>query len=112
MAVGDITRKKLFQGGLSTSVLAKYTCPANTQAQITEIWLDNQNTTTVRNVALYAHGTASTNRLTGKIVLSPGTGFNLSDNKIILGAGEVLALSQDVGTDVICTIYGLEEVIS
>lgn len=111
MAIGDVTLKKLYQGALSTSVVAKYTCPAGTQAQVTDIWLDNQNATTVRNVALYAHGTASTNRLAGKIALSPGTGLVISDNKIILGASEVLSLSQDVGTDVIATIYGYEEVI-
>lgn len=112
MAIGDTKLKKLFQGPLSTAVAAKYTCPAGKQAHVTDIWLDNQNTTTVRNVALYAHGTAATNRLTGKIVLSPGTGFVISDNKIIIEAGEVLALAQDIGTDVVCTIYGYEEDIA
>jgi hypothetical protein len=36
----------------------------------------------------------------------------LSDNKIVLGAGEVLAMKQDTGTDVVVTVYGYEEQIS
>ena len=109
MALGDTVLKKLFQGPLSAAVAAKYTCPVGKQAHVTDIWLDNQNTTTVRNVALYAHGITSANRLTGKIVLSPGTGLVISDNKIILNANEVLAVSQDIGTDVVATVYGYEE---
>lgn len=109
MAVGDIALKKLFQGLLSTAVAAKYTTPTGKQAQILSIWLDNQNTTLGRKVALYAHGTASTNRLMNNIIINPLTGEVISDINIILNAGEVLALSQDLGTDVNCTIYGIEE---
>lgn len=112
MAVGDVTLKKLFQGALSTSLAAKYTTPTKTQTQVTDIWLDNQNTTTTRFVKLHAHGTATTNRLVGKIQIRAGESVNISQGRIVLNAGEVLALAQDVGTDVVCTVYGIEEVIA
>lgn len=112
MAIGDVAPKKLFQAALSTSVTAKYTCPANNQAQVIEIYLDNQNTTTVRYVSLYAHGTAAGNRLINKIKLKANQSKCMSDAKIILAAGEVLAMVQDTGTDVIATGYGYEEVIA
>lgn len=112
MAIGDVTLKKLFQGALSTTVTALYTVPANKQAQIVEIWVDNQNTTTDRLIDIHAHGTALTNRLNHKIPVTKDTGITISDNKIILAAGEVIAMKQDVGTDVVVTIYGIEEVIA
>ena len=112
MAIGDVTPKKLYQGALSATVTAKYTVPANTRTQIIEIWIDNQNTTTDRKVNIYAHGTASTNRLNHNIPVTKDTGITISDNKIVLAAGEVLAMSQNTGTDVVVTIYGIEEVIA
>ena len=112
MAIGDVTPKKLFQGPLSAAVTPKYTCPANNRAQVLEIYLDNQNTTTVRYVSIYAHGTATGNRLINKIKLKAATTKGIADAKIVLAAGEVLALLQDVGTDVVATGYGYEEVIA
>lgn len=112
MAIGDVTLKKLFQGALSTIVTALYTVPATKQTQIIEMWVDNQNVTTDRKVNLYAHGTATTNRLSHNIPITKDTGISISDNKIILIAGEVFAMSQDIGTDVVVTIYGIEEVIA
>ena len=112
MAIGDVTPKKLFQSALSTSVTGKYTCPANNRAQVVEIYLDNQNTTTVRYVSIYAHGTAAGNRLVNKIKLKAATTKGIADAKIVLAAGEVLAMVQDVGADVIATGYGYEEVIA
>ena len=112
MAIGDVTPKKLFQGPLSAAVTPKYTCPANNRAQVLEIYLDNQNTTTVRYVSIYAHGTAAGHRLINRIKLKANQSICVSDAKIILNAGEVLAMVQDVGTDVIATGYGYEEVIA
>lgn len=111
MAIGDRIAKKLFQGAISTVVTARYTTPANTRTQIVEIWVDNQNTTTDRKVNLFAHGTTATNRLSHNIPVLKDTGINIAENKIVLTAGEVLALSQDVGTDVVVTIYGIEEAL-
>jgi len=111
MAVGDVTPKRLAQVALSTTATARYTCPASTIAQITEIWLANTNTTTVRKVSLYAHGTATTNTLIHEIEI-PAKGTVIIDNaKIVLTASQVLAAKQDVGTDVILTAYGIEEAV-
>lgn len=112
MAIGDVLPKKLFQGALSTVVTALYTVPVNYRAQIIEIWADNQSTTTDRLIDIHAHGTATTNRLNHKIPVTKDTGITISDNKIVLAVGEVLAMKQDTGTDVIVTIYGYEEQIS
>ncbi len=112
MAIGDVTPKKLFQDAISATVTAKYTCPASNRAQVIEIYLDNQNTTTVRYVSIYAHGTAAGNRLVNNIKLNANQSKCVSDAKIILAAGEVLAMVQDVGTDVVATGYGYEEVIA
>lgn len=112
MAIGDVTPKKLFQSALSTSVTAKYTCPANNRAQVIEIYLDNQSTTTVQYVSIYAHGTATGNRLVNNIKLKANQSKCVSDAKIILAAGEVLAMVQDFGTGVVATGYGYEEVVS
>ncbi|MGH4123796.1 MAG: hypothetical protein ACREV6_12795 [Clostridium sp.] len=112
MAIGDATPKKLYQGALSATVTAKYTTPANIRTQIVEIWADNQNTTTDRKINMYAHGLASANRLSHNIPITKDTGVSISDNKIILNAGEVFAMSQDIGNDCVVTIYGIEEVIA
>lgn len=112
MAIGDVTLKKLAQVYLGTTVAAVYTTPANMRTQIAEVWIDNQNATTQRLIDIHAHGTAIGNRLSHKIPVAADTGITLSDNKIFLNSSEVLALKQDVGTDVLVTVYGYEEQIS
>lgn len=107
-----VTLKKMYQGTLSTSVIAKYTCPADTQAQVVDILLVNQNATTVRKVSVYAHGTASINIIYNNIEIPAADGVSIGVNRIILEAGEVLAFKQDVGTDVVATIYGIEEALA
>ncbi len=109
MAKGDVSLKRLFQGALSTVVTTRYTVPVGKQATIVEIWVDNQNTTTDRMINIFAHGTAATNRLCHNIPITKDSGIVISDNKIFLDAGQVLALSQNIGTDVVVTIYGVEE---
>lgn len=110
--IGDVTPKKLYQGALSASVTTLYTVPLNTRTQICEIWIDNQNASLDRKLNIYAHGTASSNRLVHNISISSDTGITLENLKITLGASEVIAMSQDAGTDVVVTIYGYEEVIA
>lgn len=112
MAIGDVSPKRLFQGALSTVVTALYTAPSNMRTQIVEIWVDNQNTTTQRLVDIHAHGTALTNRLAHKIPVTADFYQCVSDNHIVLGANEPIAMKQDTGTDCIVTIYGYEEVVS
>lgn len=113
MAIGDVSPKKLgSQVYLSTTVTAVYTAPANSRSQIVEIWIDNQNATTQRLIDIHAHGTGLGNRLNHKIPVAADTGRTISDMKVVLAPGEVLAMKQDTGTDVLVTIYGIEEQIS
>lgn len=112
MAIGDITLKKLFQGAISNVATARYTCPAGKQAQVVELWADNQNLTIDRKISLFAGGTASFNRLSHNILVAKDSGIVISDMKVILAAAEVFALNQDLGTDVIVTLYGIEEAIA
>lgn len=107
----SITPRRLVQTALSTTVVAVYTVPAGTRTQITEVWLANNNTTTTRFVTLRAHGTAGTNNLIPRIGIAGNGTAMIDGSKIVLTAGEVLAALQDVGTDVILTAYGVEEVI-
>jgi len=112
MAIGDRIPKKLFQGALSTVATAVYTAPAGTRTQVIEVWLANTNTTTIRNVTIFAHGLATGNTL---IPLYPvaANGLQMLDGaKIVLTATETIGFKQDVGTDVIVTIYGIEEVLA
>lgn len=112
MAIGDVIPKKLFQGAISAVATAKYTAPTGYRAQIVEIWADNQNVTTARKLAIFAHGLAATNQLAHNIEIAADQSKLISDNKIILAAGEILGFKQDTGTDVNVTVYGIEEQVS
>lgn len=111
MAIGDVMPKKLFQGPLSTAVTAVYTVPVGYRAHIADVLVVNQNTTTDRRFNIYAHGTASGNQIHRNVSVIKDSSAGMLENKIILTAGEVLAMSQDTGTDLIVTIYGYEEAI-
>ena len=108
MAIGDVTPKKLFQGAISATATAKYTCPASNRAQVCEIWMANTGTTD-RTVTIYAHGIATTNIIACGVPVKAGESQCLVDNKIILAATETLGFKQDVGTDIVATVYGYEE---
>lgn len=112
MAIGDVTPKKLFQGALSTALLTRYTTPAGVRTQVTEIWIANTNTATERKVTINAHGTAVANTLHPALPVSANGTVVLDNCKIVLNASEVLALKQDVGADVVVTVYGIEEAIA
>ena len=75
--------------------------PLNTRTQVVEIWVDNQNVTTDRLLNLYTHGITNINRLSHNITVPSDSGINISDNKIVLISGEVIASSQDVGTNLV-----------
>ena len=110
--LGDRTPKKLYQGALSTTATAVYTAPTNVRTQITEIWIANTNTTTTRNVTVFAHGLANANTL---IPLTPiaMSGLQMLDStKIVLVPTDTIGFKQDVGADVIVTIYGIEEALA
>lgn len=107
----SVTPMRLAQSALSTTMTARYTTPTSRRAQVTEIWLANNNTTTARKVVIAAHGTASTNMIIPEIEIPANGTKVISGSKIVLTAAEVLAAKQDVGTDVILTAYGIEEVV-
>lgn len=111
MAIGDVTPKKLFQGAISATVTAKYTCPISYRAQVCEIWLANTGATD-RTVTVYAHGVLDANIIANGIILKAGESKCLADNKIILTAAETLGFKQDVGTDINVTAYGYEEQVA
>ena len=102
---------RLAQTALSATVAAVYTTPASRRTQITEIWLANNNTTTARRVTLRAHGTAVANTIIPSIEIAANGTQIIDSSKIVLAAEQVLAALQDVGTDVILTAYGVEEVV-
>lgn len=111
MAIGDVIPKKLFQGPLSTTPTAVYTVPVGFRAHIVDVLVVNQNTTTDRKFNIFSHGTAPGNQIHRNVLVTKDSSAGMLDNKIILTAGEVLAMSQDIGTDLIATIYGYEEAI-
>lgn len=112
MAIGAVTLKKLFQGPLSTMPTAVYTVPVGYQAHIVDVLVVNQNATTDRKFNIFAHGTAAGNQIHRNVPVTKDSSGGMIDNKIILNDGEVLAMSQDTGTDLIATIYGYEEAIA
>lgn len=111
MAIGDVIPKKLFQGAISATATAKYTCPASSMAQVCEIWLANTGTTD-RTMTIYAHGIATTNIIACGIVIKAGESKCLADNKILLAAADTLGFKQDIGTDINVTCYGYEEQVA
>lgn len=100
--------KLLAQNALSTTITAQYTAPASTTAQITEVYFANTGTT-ARTINVYANGTYSTNSIIVGLSVGGTASVILQDSKIVLGAAKVLAAKQDTGTDIICTIFGVEE---
>lgn len=103
-----VVAKKLFQGALSNALQARYTAPASTQGQVTEIWLANNNTTTARTIQVAAHGSAAANMLIYEMSLAANES-KIINAHIVLEAAEALYAKQDTGTDVTMTAYGTEE---
>ena len=103
------TAKLLAQNALSTTITAQYTTPASTRAQVTEIYLANTGATS-RTINIYANGTYSTNSVIVGLAVNGTASVVIQDTKIVLNAAKVIAAKQDTGTDVIMTIFGVEEV--
>jgi hypothetical protein len=103
------TAKLLAQGALSSTITAQYTTPASTTAQVTEIYLANTGTT-ARTINIYAGGTYSTNSVIVGLSVNGTASVLIQDTKIVLATTKVLAAKQDTGTDIIMTIFGVEEV--
>jgi hypothetical protein len=111
MSIITRTPKKLTQSALSNVATAYYTTSADTTTQVTEIWLVNTNASTARTVTMYTHGLTSTN-ITAIITIQPNTTALFGNSRIVLTETETLGFKQDTGTDVIASVYGIEEVTS
>lgn len=101
--------KRLAQSALSTTTAAVYTVPASTTAQITEVYFSNTGTTQ-RTVNVCVGGTWSTNSIIIGLQVGGTASVILQDTKIVCSASSIFAARQDTGTDIICTVFGIEEV--
>jgi len=100
--------KRLAQTALSTTTAAIYTAPASTTAQITEIYIANTGTTQ-RTINFTTGGTFSTNSIIIGLAVGGTASVILQDTKIVVPASAILTSRQDTGTDIIVTVFGIEE---
>lgn len=101
--------KRLAQTALSTTTAAVYTVPASTTAQVTEIYFANTGAT-ARTVNVTVGGTWSTNSVIVGLAVGGTSSVILQDTKIVGAAASIVAARQDTGTDIIMTLFGIEEV--
>lgn len=108
-----ITPKRLVQSIISEGTTEKYTTPASTLSQISEIWIVNDSNSAVE-ISLYAAGLDPVNMFIKELKIRPGASARITDCKIIMNAGEKLGtklnyyLSSRNG-EVSITVYGIEE---
>lgn len=100
--------KRLAQTALSTTTAAIYTAPASTTAQITEVFICNTGTT-ARTVNFTTGGTFSTNSIIIGLAVSGTASVILEDKKIVVPASAIFGGFQSAGTDIIVTVFGIEE---
>lgn len=101
--------KRLAQTSLSTTTSSVYTVPSSTTAQVTEIYFANTGTTS-RTVNVTVGGTYSTNSVIVGLQVSGTASVILQDTKIVGAASTIIAARQDSGTDIVMTLFGVEEV--
>lgn len=100
--------KRLAQTALSATTTAIYTAPASTTAQITEVFIANTGTT-ARTINFTTGGTFSTNSIIIGLQVGGTASVILEDKKIVVPASAILGARQDTGTDIIVTVFGIEE---
>ena len=100
--------KRLAQTALSTTTSAIYTAPASTTAQITEVFIANTGTT-ARTINFTTGGTFSTNSIIIGLQVGGTASVILEDKKIVVPASAILGARQDTGTDIVVTVFGIEE---
>lgn len=100
--------KRLAQTALSTTTAAIYTAPASTTAQITEVFIANTGTT-ARTINFTTGGTFSTNSIIIGLQVGGTASVILEDKKIVVPASAILGARQDTGTDIVVTVFGIEE---
>ena len=104
--------KNLCQTYIKDGITAVYTCPDNKITQVTEIWIANRSSYAAHEITVFINGTEPHNVLMGGLALAPNETTVISDCKIVLSEGKVLAFSQDEGfDDVIVTAFGIEGAI-
>ncbi len=103
-----VTIKRLAQTALNNTVTTRYTAPTGVTTQIVQIFLVN-NGSVDRSVDIHQGGTAITNRILRNIVVPADGSLLLQDLCIVVSAGQIVAAKQDTGTDIVLTIYGVEE---
>ena len=101
--------KRLAQTALSATTTAIYTAPALTTAQVTEIFITNTGTTQ-RTVNITTGGTFSTNSIIIGLAVNGTASVILEDKKIVIAPSQILGAFQNSGTDVVMTVFGVEEV--
>lgn len=101
--------RRLAQTALSTTTAAVYTVPTSTTAQVTEIYFANTGAT-ARTVNVTVGGTFSTNSVIVGLTVGGTASVILQDTKIVGAANSIVAARQDAGTDIIMTLFGIEEV--
>lgn len=100
--------RRLAQTALSTTTAAIYTCPSSTTAQITEVFIANTGTT-ARTVNFTVNGTFSTNSVIIGLQVGGTASVILEDKKMVITANTIFGGRQDTGTDIIVTVFGIEE---
>ena len=105
-----VTNKKLAQSALSSTVSILCSGIADKTVEAHAIYFCNTSTTD-RTVTTYAHGSADANMIMTLEVESGGfVAIPKDEFIVVLGStSESLYAKQDTGTDITCTVYGLEE---
>lgn len=104
-----VTPKRLVQVAQSSVATVRFTSFTGTTTQITEIYLANTGSTE-RIVTLYHGGTSNANTILDGIIVPANGSVRITDAKIVLAPGVTFAAKQDAGTDIIMTLFGVEEV--
>ena len=101
--------KNLCQTYIQEDITTVYTCPESKVTQITEIWIANRSKYAAHEITIFINGTKEQNVLMGGLTLAANETTVISDCKIVLSEGKILAFSQDEGQDdVIVTAFGIE----
>ena len=97
MAIGDRVPKRLAQSALSATLAGIYTVPANSRAQITQMWLANTDSQNDKDV-FFGDGTLATNVLSPKVTVPKSSTVTIDASKIVLSPSGVFAAKQSLKT--------------
>ena len=89
------TPKKLAHALASTALAAAYTVPASTRTQVTEIWIENNDTQVTKNVTITAGRLVFKDSLANMINVPAKETVVISKTNIILTASETIGIYVD-----------------